>query len=163
MSEMIQLFGVNNTFFVMLALFVGTYVIVSNVALKKVRDTVVGRDERTHGRDEQIKELSEDISKLSVRFEDENQKARLEAISAVAKQREHATKEQKKLLDAAREQASAQVEDTRKSLAVTVANESKKVESEAADLGRQIIAKFLGKNPPAFGAGKDEDKQWQRK
>ena len=135
--------GINESIFVMLAIFLGTYFIVSNLALKRLSTTLVEREHRIHGREERALELKVELGMIQGTLEVHMRKARLEASEVFVQLKNKAAVEQRSIMGAARDTATLELKNVRKNLADKTAVEMKKLEDEVPKIAQQIIDQLL--------------------
>jgi F0F1-type ATP synthase membrane subunit b/b' len=136
--------GVNSTIFIMIGLFIGTYVVVSRLAIRKVTATVVERSRRTEGRDHEVHDLRHELTTLNEQLESELKKVRTEAGETYADLKQKAVDDHRNILTDARQQATAQIKAAREDVEAKFATEMKKVREEVPNLARQILEQIAG-------------------
>jgi len=136
--------GVNSTIFIMIGLFIGTYLIVSFLAIRRVAATVVERSARTEGRDQEIYELRGSLTVLNEELETALKKARHEASEAFADLKMKAVEDNRNILQKAREQAAEQIKLARADVESRLAVETRKLREEIPEISRQILEQIAG-------------------
>jgi F0F1-type ATP synthase membrane subunit b/b' len=135
----------------MLAIFLGTYFIVSNLALKRLATTLVEREHRIHGREEKAAELKAELGTIQSSLDAHMRKARLEASDVFVQLKNKAANEQRSILGSARDTATIELKNVRKNLAEKTAIEMKKLEDEVPKIAQQIVEQLL--NGPSASRG----------
>ncbi|MBS1982872.1 MAG: hypothetical protein JST16_01765 [Bdellovibrionales bacterium] len=141
--SMLNQLGINESFFVMLIMFTATYFFVAFVALNKLTKTLVEREKRTEGRESKAGHLHRDLESLREKVKISVQESRIQANADFLEIRGKAVEQQRSIVNAARESASAELKKTRASIAQQVAAEMTKLESEIPKISKAIVDKVL--------------------
>ncbi len=146
LGQLAQQLGINSTIFIMFGLVVGTYAILYPLILRKLTDTIVERDARTHGRIAQVAELKVKVEELRFEYQQEIQKARTLAAQVFDVIRAKATEEYKKTVSAARERANDQIKKSRESTEAQLRQEFAKIKGQVPELAAAVVQKLVQTN-----------------
>jgi F0F1-type ATP synthase membrane subunit b/b' len=141
--EILHQLGINQGFFWMLGLYLGTFVIVYFLGLKDLSALVVERNKRIQGRAEKAVHLKEELKAIQESLASQMKKVRIEANEAFFSIRTKAISEQKSILNSAREKAAEEVNSVRKSTALKTETELKKLEIEIPALADLILNQII--------------------
>jgi F0F1-type ATP synthase membrane subunit b/b' len=136
-------FKINESFFIMLAIFVVAYWLLRGLGLKKLSDTIVERDHRIEGRRHESQELAAENDQIQAKLAEAMTQARVEASKLFAEFRGRAQQEQRQILNLAREKAGTQIKDANREASKQLAAESSKVKQESDRLARLVLDRFL--------------------
>ena len=150
---MMNQLGINSTVFVMLGLFVATYVVVSQIALNPLAKGLTERSNRIDGREASIVKLKNELLKIQEDLAEQMKKARLEANSVFVELKNKATAEQRAILNAARETAAIEIKTARNNVAEKLKVEMKKLEDEIPSMAKQIVERILAAPAPQPKSG----------
>jgi F0F1-type ATP synthase membrane subunit b/b' len=147
MQILINLFtqlGVNQTILFQAAIFVFTFFLVSFLALNRLTETLVERDHRIEGREQETKKLTADLEETRNKLSHETLLARKQAADIFQDLKAKAVAEQKAILAASRETAMIEVKTVRTQIMGQLAEEIKKVELEVPNIARLLLEKISG-------------------
>lgn len=151
-TSLLAQLGVNNTFFIMFALFGLTYFTVSALLTRPLSSLLVEREKRTAGRQEEISKIRVELTDITEKLSAERRKAQLEASQKFAELRASAVNEQRKILTDAREVFANKVKTARDNIDKVLKEERQKLERSSVELKDEVVAKLLGmstaKNQP---------------
>lgn len=145
--------GINESFFVMFGLFVFTYFFVSQVALKKLSATLVEREHRTEGREHDAVHMKQELETVREKVKVSTQAARAQASAEFLTIRNKALEEQRNLVNAARESASAEMKSSRERIQTQMATEVKKLEEDIPRISKAILDKLINSSGPMTSSG----------
>jgi len=141
--NLIKQFQLNPTFFVMLGLFVGTYLLFSQLALHRVSNSLVERDNRIAGRSQEAEKIGIELAEISQTLKVETSLAHIEANKIFVEMRNKAQQEQREILNAARHRATTDIKEAAKNVEAKFKEEIKKIEAETLPLARQILDQLM--------------------
>ncbi len=136
--------GVNQTFFIMFAIFGGTYIVVSSLLTKPLGNLLVERDRRILGRREQVLGIKVELVDIQEKLAAERRKAQAEANTKFGELKTSAVTEQRKILAEARENFAGQVKVAREKTEKMLDDERQKIDRLSGDLKDDIVSKLLG-------------------
>ena len=145
--------GINESIFVMFGLFIVTYVVVSQLALKKLSETLVERERRTEGREHHAVQMKHELEGVREKLKASIHDARTKANSEFLQIRSKALEEQRNIVNAARESASADMKKTRERIQGQVAVEVKKLNDDIPRISKAILDKLLNAAAPMHASG----------
>jgi len=134
---------VNDTLFYMLGIFLFSYLVLSQLALKKLSAHLIERDRRIEGREEESHKIKEQLSENQQLLGDALKKAQGEASLAFANIKRDAVSEQRGIINAAREASSAELKKIRAIVTEQMNQELKKIDGEIPKLARQVLDQIL--------------------
>lgn len=134
---------INASVGVMLVLFVVAYILLSNIALKKLSAHLVERDRRLEGREEAAAEIKEQLQESQNLLSEEMKRAQIQASEVFADFRQRAVDEQRTILGVAREKASNEIRQARDAVTEQMKNELIKIEAEIPKLARMVLDQIL--------------------
>lgn len=135
--------GINESIFVMLGLFVGTFIVFQILVLGKLSSTLIERDERTAGREDAVHHLAKELETTRTEIQSSLQKARVEANTQFVLMKNKAAEEQRTIVQAAREKASIELQKTRKDISEQFTQEMKKLEQDVPAISKAILDRLL--------------------
>jgi F0F1-type ATP synthase membrane subunit b/b' len=142
--QILEQFSINQTFFIMLGLFVITFVFMNFVALKPLTNAIVERENRIDGRELEVQKLQRELGQIKESLVAETNRARRDANSAFLEMKAKALAEQKSILDKARATSQAEIRSARASIVEKTGSEMRKLESEVPGLAKMIVEQILG-------------------
>lgn len=152
LQSMLSQLGINESIFVMLGLFVVTFIVMDLLALGKLSTTLIERDERTEGREEESHALRAEIEKAKTTLTAQMQDARKVAATEFLNMKARAADEQRTILGGARETASNEMRRVREDVSRQLSGEMKKLESEVPEISRAILDRLM--SAPKLGGGR---------
>ena len=135
--------GVNQSFFVMLGMFLITFLVVKFLALGRLSSTLIERDARIEGRRHQVHKLHLEYQDIQGKLEAQMKTARQEAGVVFNQLKEKAANEQRSIVNAARETAGREIKNVRSSVAEKTQEELKKLETEIPAIAKLIVDQIL--------------------
>lgn len=135
---------INQTFFIMFALFGLTYFTVSFLLTRPLSGLLVEREKRTAGRQDEISKIRVELSDITEKLTAERRKAQQEASTKFAELRASAVTEQRKILTDAREVFAGKVKAARDNIDKVLKEERQKLERSSVELKDEVVAKLLG-------------------
>ena len=141
--------GINESIFVMFGLFIGTYVIFHVLVLGKLSATLIERDQRTAGREDEVHHLAKDLESTRTQIHSSLQQARVDANAEFLGIKNNAMDKQREIVQAARSSATLEMQQTRKVVADQFATEMKKLEQDVPAISKAILEKLLESHSPS--------------
>jgi len=145
--QILQSLGINQSFFVVLGIFMGTYVLLSFLCLNKLAVFLHEREHRIDGREKESEKLHEDVKQIELKLAASRREAQAEASLAFTELKSKAVDQQRNILGAAREQGATELRGLREDLARQLQTEIRKVEKDIPILSRQILDQILKDSP----------------
>jgi F0F1-type ATP synthase membrane subunit b/b' len=142
-SSILQQLGVNETFFVMLGVFLAFYILNNFISLKPLTNYLVERDHRMDGREEQIRDIREELSEIEVKLTKEMKQAQATASAKFSAYRSEAVESQRNILQHARTQASKDLNALKDKLQNDFESDLKKLEPQVDQFAQLIVDRFL--------------------
>lgn len=135
--------GFNETFIPMFIIFVGFFAFCHFVALKPLTETLVEREHRIDGREEQAAKLKVELENARKELESHMSKARREASEAFVELKSRAAAEQRSIIQSARETASLEIKSSRARVMEQVTTERQKLDREIPKISELLIERIL--------------------
>ncbi len=151
-ASILQQLGVNETFFLMLGVFVVLYFINSFISLKPLTELLVERDHRTHGRELEIKDIREELSKIETTLNAELKKAQSIASARFSQCRSEALESQRNIIQNARGQAIKDINALKDKLQGDFKNDVEKLKPHVDQFAQLIVERFLATRSSGSGA-----------
>ncbi len=143
LSSMLSQLGINESIFVMLGLFIGTFAVFHVLVLGKLSATLIERDQRTAGREDAVHHLAKELESTRGEIHASLQKARIEANTEFVAIKNKALEQQRGVVQLAREKATDEMQKTRKVVADQFTQEIKKLEQEVPMISKAILERLL--------------------
>ncbi len=137
-------FGVNDSFFIMLGMFLGTFLVVYMLAIRKLSFVVTERDSRTAGREEEVAHIKTEHEKATESVRAGIFQARSEANIRFAALQAKALESQRQIIMSARDQAASELKTVRTQVSQNVQGELTKINQEIPQLARKIVEQLTG-------------------
>jgi F0F1-type ATP synthase membrane subunit b/b' len=149
-------FKINESFFIMLGIFVVAYWALRSVGLKKLSESLVERDRRIEGRRLEAQELGAESEQIGSQLQSAMNQARADASKLFADFRLRAQQEQRQILNLAREKAGTLIKGANRDAANQLGLEAPKVKAESDRLALLVLDQLLvggpKENPARTGA-----------
>jgi len=141
--EILAQLGINNGFFWMLALYLGSFALAYFFGLGDVCKMVIERHQRIVGRSEKAQHLKHELQKIQDELSQHMKRAKIEAQEAFLTLRNKAIKEQKNILSDAREKTAIEIKAVRASVQEQTSLELKKLEQEVPQMAKLIVDQIM--------------------
>jgi F0F1-type ATP synthase membrane subunit b/b' len=142
-QQLLTNFGINSTIFVLLGIFVGTYLVLRVVALGRLSETLIERAKRTEGREHLAAEQQQELGDLQLRLDAQLKAAQVEASELFSQLKNKAQAEQANILKGARDRASQEVKSARDDVERSFTQELSKAKDEVPAIAQQILTRLL--------------------
>jgi F0F1-type ATP synthase membrane subunit b/b' len=150
-SSILAQLGINESFFVMLGIFLVLYIVNSFLSLKPLTELLVERDHRIDGREKEIKKIREEMHSITERLNADIKLAQSEASQKFSQLKSEAVESQRNILQHARQQASKDLNALKEKLQNDFHADVKKLEPQVDQFAQLIMDRFLATRSSAMG------------
>ncbi|NCN26352.1 hypothetical protein GW915_02155 [bacterium] len=149
---MVEQLGLDSTFFLMMAVFFGFFLINYFISLKPLSNTLIERDKRMAGREKEIKNIQAELQTIKVELNQQIKIAQGEASKRFSDLKSSAVEKQRNLLNEARNNSAKQIGSLRDDLQKQLGVEEQKLGGEIDAFVQLIIERISVSSAPGISS-----------
>lgn len=151
LQKVLTQFGINESFFYVLGIVIGSYVLFRLLALSKIATIIIEREKRTEGRQDAAAGSKEELVSLKQNFDEKIKSIRMANAQILENKKIAAIEQQKEILRLAKEDGAKKVKESRANVEASLKAEVAKIEKEIPEIAKLIVQKFVSnKNTSAL-------------
>ena len=144
--EILASIGLDSTVFIQIAIFLVTYLFLSNFAFKPYFKAFEERKKRTVGNQKLAEEFTEQSMSLELEYESKAREINFKQKGLFDESRSKALHEYDEIVNAARSKAQALLQENRDMISGELAKAKQEVQKEIPQISATIATKLLGKD-----------------
>lgn len=139
---------IDASFAIQIASFLLLWVVLRRLLFEPMLEVLENRERRTVGAHREASQMHSDVAAMRADYEEHVRRAREKSVAELEASRKVTAAEERTILGAARDQASAVVGRARADIALQVAAARDGLRDDATTLARQMVAKVIGTPRP---------------